>query len=58
MVFRRRPEGRRILYQRFRDKKGRALAGGDYRILCELCDDELIVLVVTIGHRRQIYRKP
>lgn len=31
---------------------------GDYRILCELRDGELIVLVVTIGHRRQIYRKP
>jgi len=31
---------------------------GDYRILCELPDDDLIVLVVTIGHRRQVYRKP
>ena len=31
---------------------------GDYRILCELRDSELIVLVVTIGHRRQVYRKP
>jgi len=31
---------------------------GDYRILCELRDNELIVLVVTIGHRRQVYRKP
>jgi mRNA interferase RelE/StbE len=31
---------------------------GDYRILCELRDDDLIVLVVTIGHRRQVYRKP
>lgn len=31
---------------------------GDHRILCELRDNELIVLVVTIGHRRQVYRKP
>jgi mRNA interferase RelE/StbE len=31
---------------------------GDHRILCELRDNELIVLVVTIGHRRQIYRRP
>jgi len=30
---------------------------GDYRILCELRDVELIVLVVTIGHRRQVYRE-
>jgi len=29
---------------------------GDYRIVCELKDDELIVLVVRIGHRRDIYR--
>jgi mRNA interferase RelE/StbE len=28
---------------------------GDYRILCELRDGELIVLVVTIGHRREVY---
>ncbi|WP_439849172.1 type II toxin-antitoxin system RelE family toxin [Thioalkalicoccus limnaeus] len=31
---------------------------GDYRILCELRDNELIILVVTLGHRRQIDRKP
>jgi mRNA interferase RelE/StbE len=29
---------------------------GDYRIICELQDDELIVLVVEIGHRREVYR--
>ncbi|MGE9297041.1 MAG: type II toxin-antitoxin system RelE family toxin [Puniceicoccales bacterium] len=28
---------------------------GDYRILCEMRDDELIVLVVRLGHRREIY---
>lgn len=27
----------------------------DYRILCELKDKELIVLVVRIGHRHDIY---
>jgi mRNA interferase RelE/StbE len=29
---------------------------GDYRIVCELIDDRLVVLVVEIGHRRDIYR--
>jgi mRNA interferase RelE/StbE len=29
---------------------------GDYRILCRIEDDVLIVLVVEIGHRREIYR--
>jgi mRNA interferase RelE/StbE len=28
---------------------------GDYRILCQIRDEELIVLVVTVGHRRGIY---
>ena len=29
---------------------------GDYRILCAIEDDVLIVLVVAVGHRREIYR--
>jgi mRNA interferase RelE/StbE len=29
---------------------------GDYRIVCQLRDHELIVLVVAVGHRRDIYR--
>ena len=28
---------------------------GDYRILCEIRDDELIILAATIGHRRHVY---
>jgi mRNA interferase RelE/StbE len=44
---------------------GRALTGdpkglwrcrvGDYRIIVSIEDDRLIVLVVTIGHRRDVY---
>lgn len=29
---------------------------GSYRILCELRDKELVVLVVVVAHRRQVYR--
>jgi mRNA interferase RelE/StbE len=29
---------------------------GDYRILCQIRDRELVVLVVAVGHRREIYR--
>ncbi len=29
---------------------------GDYRIICELHDERLCVLVVRVGHRRDIYR--
>lgn len=47
-------------------KFGEALTGGlrgywryrigDYRVICELRDHELLVWVVAIGHRREIYR--
>lgn len=30
---------------------------GDYRILYEVRDEVLLVLVVKVGHRREIYRK-
>jgi len=30
---------------------------GDYRIICSLETDRLIVLVLRIGHRREIYRR-
>jgi len=29
---------------------------GDYRLICRLEDDELIVLVIEIGHRNAVYR--
>ncbi len=29
---------------------------GDFRIICELQDAKLVVLVVEIGHRRDVYR--
>jgi len=30
---------------------------GDYRIVYSVQDDELTIWIVTIGHRRDIYRK-
>ena len=30
---------------------------GDYRILYEVHDEVLLVLVVKVGHRREVYRK-
>jgi mRNA interferase RelE/StbE len=29
----------------------------NYRIICQIQDHELIVLVVRVGHRKQIYNK-
>ena len=28
---------------------------GDYRILCRIIDDELVIMVVEIGHRKGVY---
>jgi mRNA interferase RelE/StbE len=30
---------------------------GDYRIICSLEKDRLVVLVLRIGHRREIYKR-
>lgn len=30
---------------------------GDYRILYEVVDERLLILVVRIGHRRDVYRR-
>ena len=30
---------------------------GDYRIICEIQDHRLVVLVLSLGHRREIYRR-
>lgn len=45
---------------------GKALAGslkgrwrfraGDYRVICSIKDDRLVVLVIDVGHRREVYR--
>jgi mRNA interferase RelE/StbE len=28
---------------------------GDYRIICEIQDQQLVVLALAVGHRREIY---
>ncbi|MYE02101.1 MAG: type II toxin-antitoxin system mRNA interferase toxin, RelE/StbE family, partial [Alphaproteobacteria bacterium] len=30
---------------------------GDYRILCEIRDDRLLLLVIEVSHRRSVYRR-
>lgn len=37
-------------------RNGWRLRVGAYRVIYEIQDEELVVLVVSIGHRREIYR--
>ena len=29
---------------------------GDYRVICDIQDDQLLVLVLQVAHRRDVYR--
>lgn len=29
---------------------------GNYRVICDIIDDELIVLALEVGHRKEIYK--
>ena len=33
------------------------IRSGDYRIIYEIHDDKLVVLIVKIGHRKDVYKK-
>lgn len=30
---------------------------GDYRLICDISDDSLIILTLAVGHRKEIYKK-
>lgn len=57
-------ESIRALANNPRPKRARKLSGrdawrirvGNYRVIYEIKDEQLIVLVVVIGHRKDIYR--
>lgn len=29
---------------------------GDYRLICEIKDNELVILALAVGHRREVYK--
>ncbi len=30
---------------------------GDVRVICDIQDQEVLILVIEVGHRREVYRK-
>jgi mRNA interferase RelE/StbE len=51
-----RPRGAKLLAGT-RDERIWRLRVGDHRVLYEIRNDELVILVIRIGHRREIYRR-
>lgn len=31
---------------------------GAFRVICDIQDQHIVILVIRIGHRREVYRKP
>jgi mRNA interferase RelE/StbE len=46
-----RPNG----YKKLKGRKGCRIRIGDYRIIYEIFDDILIIEVINLGHRKEIY---
>lgn len=51
-----RPAGCRAMLGQTNRWRIRVDGAGDYRIVYEVHDDQLLVLVVTVAHRREVYR--
>ena len=30
---------------------------GDYRLICQIIDDRMVILALSIGHRKEVYKK-
>ena len=39
------------------DNSFHKIRSGDYRIIYEIHDDSLVILVVKVGHRKDVYKK-
>ena len=46
-----RPHG----YRKLKGRKGYRIRVGDYRVIYEIIDDILLIDVIDLGHRREIY---
>ncbi len=47
-----RPQG----FKKLKGRKGYRIRVGDYRVIYDIFDYELIIDVITLGHRKDIYK--
>lgn len=52
LAFNPRPHG----YKKLKGEEAYRIRVGDYRVIYEIEDDKIIVTVVSIGHRKDIYK--
>ncbi|MBD1392411.1 type II toxin-antitoxin system RelE family toxin [Mucilaginibacter glaciei] len=43
-------------YRKLVDREGYRIRVGNYRITYDIIDDQLIINIITLGHRKYIYR--
>ena len=48
-------EPRPFGYKKLKDRDGYRIRKGDYRIIYDIYDNQLVIDVITVGHRREIY---
>ena len=46
-----RPQG----YKKLKNRSGYRIRSGDYRIIYEIFDKELVIDIIALGHRKDIY---
>ena len=46
-----RPQG----YRKLKGRKANRIRVGDYRVICEIFDHILLIDVIDLGHRKEIY---
>ncbi|MFZ6025672.1 MAG: type II toxin-antitoxin system RelE family toxin [Bacteroidota bacterium] len=47
---------RPVGYKKLKGRNGYRIRMGDYRVIYEIFDTELIVDIITLGHRKDIYK--
>jgi len=47
---------RPVGYKKLKNRNAYRIRTGDYRIIYEIIDNKLIITIITIGHRKDIYK--
>jgi len=54
-IFKLEDDPRPLGYKKLKGREGFRIRAGNYRVIYEIIDKELIIDVITLGHRKDIY---